>query len=60
MRTALLRIQVALIAALEPVFAAIGGWWVGEIITPRIVTGGALIVAGMLLAELGHLLRLRR
>jgi drug/metabolite transporter (DMT)-like permease len=49
--------RVALIAALEPVFAALGGWWVGEIITPRIVTGGALILAGMLLAELGYLLR---
>lgn len=52
--------RVALIAALEPVFAAIGGWWVGEIITPRILIGGALILAGMLLAELGHLLRQRR
>lgn len=52
--------RVALIAALEPVFAAVGGWWVGEIITPRILTGGALIVVGMLLAELGYLLRLRR
>lgn len=52
--------RVALIAALEPVFAAIGGWWVGEIITPRIFMGGALILAGMLLAELGHLLRQRR
>jgi len=39
---------------------ALGGWWVGEIITPRIVTGGALIVVGMLLAELGHLLKLKR
>jgi drug/metabolite transporter (DMT)-like permease len=52
--------RVALIAALEPVFAALGGWWVGEIITPRILTGGALILAGMLLAELEHLLKLRR
>ncbi|MCK6628069.1 MAG: DMT family transporter [Anaerolineae bacterium] len=52
--------RVALIAALEPVFAAIGGWWVGEIITPRILMGGALIVAGMLLAELGYLLRQRQ
>lgn len=52
--------RVALIAALEPVFAAIGGWWVGEIITPRNLIGGALILAGMLLAELGHLLRSRR
>ncbi len=52
--------RVALIAILESVFAAIGGWWVGEIITPRILTGGALILAGMLLAELGHLLRQKR
>jgi len=52
--------RVALIAALEPVFAAVGGWWVGEAITPRILTGGALIVAGMLLAELGYLLRQQR
>jgi drug/metabolite transporter (DMT)-like permease len=49
--------RVALIAALEPVFAAIGGWWIGELITPRIIIGGALIMAGMLLAELGYLLR---
>jgi drug/metabolite transporter (DMT)-like permease len=51
--------RVALIAALEPVFAAIGGWWIGELITSRIIFGGALIIAGMLLAELGHLLRQR-
>lgn len=52
--------RVALIAALEPVFAALGGWWVGEAITMRILTGGGLILAGMLLAELGYLLRQRR
>jgi drug/metabolite transporter (DMT)-like permease len=51
--------RVALIAALEPVFAAMGGWWVGEPMTLRIIGGGALIVMGMLLAELGHLLRKR-
>jgi drug/metabolite transporter (DMT)-like permease len=38
----------------------LGGRWVDEAITLRILTGGTLIVAGMLLAELGHLLRLRR
>lgn len=43
--------RVALIAALEPVFAALAGWWIGEAITPRMVVGGALIVAGMLVAE---------
>jgi drug/metabolite transporter (DMT)-like permease len=52
--------RVALIAALEPVFAAVGGWGVGEAITSRILTGGVLILAGMLLAELGYLLRQQR
>lgn len=51
--------RVALIAALEPVFAAVAGWYVGEAMTLRIMTGGTLIVTGMLLAELGHLLRRR-
>jgi drug/metabolite transporter (DMT)-like permease len=51
--------RVALIAALEPVFAAVAGWYVGEAMTLRIITGGTLIVTGMLLAELGHLLRRR-
>lgn len=49
--------RVALIAALEPVFAAIAGWYVGEAMTLRIIAGGTLIVAGMLIAELGHLMR---
>lgn len=49
--------RVALIAALEPVFGAVAGWWIGELLTLRILTGGGLILAGMLLAELGHLLR---
>jgi drug/metabolite transporter (DMT)-like permease len=48
--------HVGLIATLEPVFAALAGWWVGEPITSRIISGGVLIVAGMLLAELGPLL----
>lgn len=52
--------HVGLIATLEPVFAALAGWWVGESITSRIISGGALIVLGMLLAELGPLLRQRR
>ncbi len=49
--------RVALIAALEPVFAAIAGWWVGEALTVRVLTGGVLILSGMLVAELSHLLR---
>jgi drug/metabolite transporter (DMT)-like permease len=39
------------------VFAALGGWWVGETMTFRIVVGGLLIVMGMLLAELGPLVK---
>ena len=43
-----------------PLPPSAAGGWVDEAITPRILTGGTLIVAGMLLAELGYLLRLRR
>jgi drug/metabolite transporter (DMT)-like permease/RimJ/RimL family protein N-acetyltransferase len=46
--------RVALISALEPVFAALAGWWIGETITLRMIIGGALIIAGMLVAELKH------
>jgi len=46
--------RLALIAALEPVFAALAGWWVGEVITLRIIIGGTLIIAGMLVAESRH------
>jgi drug/metabolite transporter (DMT)-like permease len=49
--------RVGLIAALEPVFAAMGGWWIGEALTLRIVVGGSLILLGMVVAELGYLLR---
>ena len=49
--------RVALIAALEPVFAAVGGWWIAETMTLQVIVGGALILMGMLTAELGHLLR---
>jgi drug/metabolite transporter (DMT)-like permease len=52
--------RVALIAALEPVFAAVGGWWIAETITLHVINGGALILMGMVTAELGHLLRGRR
>ena len=52
--------RVALIAALEPVFAALAGWWVGETVTLRIIIGGALIMAGMLVAELRHILQIWR
>jgi len=49
--------RVALIAALEPVFAAGAAWWVGETITLRIISGGVFIVAGMVVAELRHTLK---
>jgi drug/metabolite transporter (DMT)-like permease len=44
--------KVGLIAAIEPVFAAIGGvGFGGETLTPRIILGGTIILAGMLLSE---------
>jgi drug/metabolite transporter (DMT)-like permease len=49
--------RVALIAALEPVFAALAGWWVGDTITLRIIIGGMLILAGILMAELRHMIK---
>jgi drug/metabolite transporter (DMT)-like permease len=49
--------RVALISALEPVFAALAGWWIGEAITIRVIMGGTLIIAGMLVAELRHFLK---
>lgn len=52
--------RVGLIAALEPVFAALGGWWIGEALTGRVIAGGSLILLGMLVAEAGHLLRPRK
>jgi drug/metabolite transporter (DMT)-like permease len=48
--------RVALISALEPVFAAVAGWWIGETITLRIIIGGILILLGMLVAESRHFL----
>jgi drug/metabolite transporter (DMT)-like permease len=50
--------RVALIATLEPVFAAVGGVMVGEVLTGRMVLGGGLILAGMLIAELSPYVRL--
>ncbi len=49
--------RLALIAALEPVFAALAGWWVGETLTTRILIGGTLILAGMLVAESRHIFK---
>ncbi|HLU39356.1 MAG TPA: DMT family transporter, partial [Planctomycetota bacterium] len=53
--------HVALIFASEPVFAALASWlWFGETIGPAMLAGGALILAGMVCAELGPHLRLGR
>jgi drug/metabolite transporter (DMT)-like permease len=49
--------RVALIATLEPVFAAVAGVMVGEVLTGRMALGGGLILAGMLIAELGPQVR---
>lgn len=47
--------HAAIIYSSEGVFAAIGGWWVlGEMIGWRGWGGAALILAGMLLAQLGR------
>jgi len=46
--------HTALIFATEPVFAALFSFlWTGEILPPQGLVGGALVVAGMVLAELG-------
>jgi drug/metabolite transporter (DMT)-like permease len=43
----------ALIMSLEGVFAALGGWWLlGESLAPRQLLGGALMIAGILIAQL--------
>jgi drug/metabolite transporter (DMT)-like permease len=43
----------ALIFSLEPVFAGFfGWWWAGEVLGPKELLGCALILAGMVLAEL--------
>ncbi|MBN2371725.1 MAG: DMT family transporter [Vicinamibacteria bacterium] len=44
--------HAALIFSLEPVFAALfSRVWIGEIVTPAVWIGGALMLAGVLLAE---------
>lgn len=48
--------HTALIFSLEPVFAALfGWWWAGEVLGLREVVGSTLILGGMLVAELGAL-----
>ncbi len=46
-------VHTALIFTMEPVFAAFFAWlWLGELITGQALLGAALILAGMLAAEL--------
>lgn len=55
--------RVALIFALEPVFAALTSYlWINEVLTGRQILGGLLIFFGMILAELpiGQWLKLSR
>jgi drug/metabolite transporter (DMT)-like permease len=49
--------RIALIATLEPVFAALAGWTSGEPLTTRLFVGGVMIFAGVILAEVAHLRR---
>lgn len=50
--------HTALIFALEPVFAALFAWlWIDEQLTGAVLTGGAIMLAGVVLAELAPLRR---
>jgi drug/metabolite transporter (DMT)-like permease len=46
--------RIALIATMEPVFAALAGWTTGEPLTARLLIGGSLIFYGMIFAEMRH------
>lgn len=53
--------HVALIYAMEPVFAALASWWLlGEQLTLRMQIGCGLILLGMLCAELLPMLKTRK
>lgn len=46
--------HTALLFSLEPVFAALAGWWwAGEVLGPKELIGCGLILLGMIMAELG-------
>ncbi len=45
--------RAAIIFTLEPVFAGIVAWWGGEHLSAAVIAGGILVVAAMLIAELG-------
>lgn len=49
--------HAAIILSLEAVFAAIGGWlMLGEVLSARGITGCGLMLAGMLLSQMGPML----
>ena len=53
-------VRVALLSSLEPVFAALwAALLIGERLTPRELAGGALIILGVLVGEVGSALKAR-
>jgi drug/metabolite transporter (DMT)-like permease len=53
--------HAAIILSLEAVFAVLGGWLIlGETLTPRGLVGCTLMLAGMILSQLGGIARGRR
>lgn len=47
-------VSTAVVFAMEPVMAALFSWWlIGELLSWTAATGGVLMIAGMLVAELG-------
>ena len=45
--------HAAILLSLEAVFAAVGGWWLlGEVLSPRGLTGCGLMLGGMLLSQI--------
>lgn len=45
--------KAAVIFAMEPVFAALAAWlWIGELLSPRVALGGALVLVAVILSEL--------
>ncbi len=54
-------VKIALIFTFEPIFAAVFSVWLGlEVLSTQQWTGGGLMLAGVLVAEIGPSLRFRR
>lgn len=46
--------HASILLCMESPFSALGGWWIlGEVLTPRALAGGALMLVGMLAAQWG-------